>query len=136
VAVADRGATKGGLAPGQVIAPGDDVGAGHGAEFLKLGNAREPHEIADRVLVGAPGAGVADISEPFGLRLDVLQPVKLFGGQEPFGRSDFRRELGVGHGRNFNIDKNLFSRETGAELIPECEAVAAGGHLAYPHLGS
>ena len=59
---------------------------GHGAEFLRPGDAGEPHEIPDRVLVGAPGAAVADIGEPLDLGRHVGEPVKLGGGQQPLGR--------------------------------------------------
>jgi hypothetical protein len=54
---------------------------GHGAEFFRAGDAGELHEIADRILIGAPGAAVADIGEPLDLRGDVGEAVELGGGQ-------------------------------------------------------
>ncbi len=56
------------------------MGPGHGAEFLRPGNPREPHEIFDRVLVGAPGAAIADVGEPLDLRRDLREAVKLGRG--------------------------------------------------------
>ena len=64
VAMPDRGAAE--LAPREVVAPGDDMCAGHGAEFLRLDNTGELHEIPDRILVRAPGAAIADTGEPLG----------------------------------------------------------------------
>ena len=86
-AMADRGAARC-LAPREVVAPGDDMRPGHGAEFLRPGDAGEPHEIADRVFVGAPGAAIADIGEPLDLWRDVGEPVKLGGGQQALGRDN------------------------------------------------
>ena len=76
--VPDRAAAE--IAPRQVVAPGDDVGLGHGAEFFRLGDAAGAHEIVDRVFVGAPGAAIADISEPLELRRDLGQALQLGGG--------------------------------------------------------
>jgi hypothetical protein len=90
----DRGAAE--ATACQVVAPGDDMRPGHGAEFLRLGDAGELHKIADRVLVGAPGAKIADIGEPLDLRWHLGQPVKFGGGQEPLGRGAWGRQLGVG----------------------------------------
>jgi len=87
----DRAATK--LPTHQLVAPGDDVGARHGAEFLRPDDAGEAHEIADRVFVGAPRAGVAEIGEPLDLRRHVGQPVKLGLGQQPVGGGDLGRDL-------------------------------------------
>ena len=58
--------------------------------ILRSGNAGEPHEIADRVLVGAPCAAVADIGEPLNLGRHVGEPVKFRGGQETFCRDNSR----------------------------------------------
>ena len=52
--VPDRAAAK--PAPHQVVAPGDDVRARHGAKFLRPLDAGEAHEIPHRVFVGAAGA--------------------------------------------------------------------------------
>ena len=71
---------------------------GHGAEFFRPGNAGELHEIADRVLIRAPGAAIADIGEPLDLGRDVGQPVKLGGGQKPLGSGYRGQQLGVGRG--------------------------------------
>ena len=87
--VADGGAAE--LAASHVVAPGDDVGAGDRAEFVRPGDTGEPHEIADRVLVGAPCAAVAEIGEPLDLGGHVGEPVKFRGGQEAFARDNSRR---------------------------------------------
>ena len=49
--VPDRAAAK--PAPHQLVAPGDDVRARHGAKFLRPRDAGEAHEVLHRVLVGA-----------------------------------------------------------------------------------
>ena len=74
------------------------VGPRHRAEFLRPGDTGELHEIADRVLVGAPGAGVADIAEPLSLRRDVRQAIELLGCQDPSSPDDFGRQLWGGLG--------------------------------------
>ena len=86
------------IGPRQLVAPGDDVRAGHGPKLLRPGDAGEPHEVADRVLVGAPGAAVGDVGKPFDLGRDLGQALKLGGGQQPLGRDDWGRQLGVGVG--------------------------------------
>jgi hypothetical protein len=107
------------LPPAEIVAPGDDMGAGHGAEFLRPGDACEPHEIPDGVLVGAPCAGVTDIGEPLDLGRDIGKPLKPLGGKQAFARSDLGRELGVGmwvgHVRILILDKICFknNRRTG-----------------------
>jgi hypothetical protein len=53
-------------------------------------------KIADRVLVGAAGAAIADIGEPLDLGRDLGEPVKLGGGQKALGRGDWGRQLEVG----------------------------------------
>ena len=60
-AMSNRGAALNVFAPAEVVAPGDDMRPGHGAEFFRPGDAGEPHEVTDRVLVGAPGAAIRDI---------------------------------------------------------------------------
>jgi hypothetical protein len=89
--VADRAATK--PAPRQFVAPGDDVCAHHCPKFFRPSDAGEAHEVAHRVLVGAPGARIAEIGEPLDLWRHVGQAVKLDGGQQPGGGTDFCREL-------------------------------------------
>jgi hypothetical protein len=69
--VPDRAAAK--PAVRELVVPGDDVSACHGAEFLRPGDADEQHEVADRVLVGTPRARVAEIGEPLDLRRQVRQ---------------------------------------------------------------
>ena len=88
--VPDRAAAK--PAPRQVVAPGDDVRARHGAKFLRPADAGEPHEIPHRVFVGAPGARVAEIGEPLDLGRHVGQAVELGGGEQPVGWARFRSE--------------------------------------------
>jgi hypothetical protein len=94
-AVPHRGAALNVFAPAEVVAPGDDMRSGHRAEFFRPDNAGEPHEITDRVLIGAPGAAISDIGEPFDLRRHICQALKLGGGQKPLGRGDLGWKLGV-----------------------------------------
>ncbi|HUB50300.1 MAG TPA: hypothetical protein VMB73_35465 [Acetobacteraceae bacterium] len=63
-------------AAGELVAPGDDVGAGDGTEFLRFGNAGEAHELAHRGLVGAAGLGVGQVGEPFDLGRHVGEAVE------------------------------------------------------------
>jgi hypothetical protein len=44
--------------------------------WCSSGNAGELHEVADCVLIGAPGAAIADIGEPLDLRRDVGEALK------------------------------------------------------------
>src|SRR5262249_42932885 len=55
------------LALGESVAPGDDMGAGDGAELFRPGDAGEAAEVGDVVAVGAAGSGIMNISEPFEL---------------------------------------------------------------------
>ena len=55
---------------------------GHGAELLRPIDAGEAHEVVDGVFIGALGAGVAEIGEPFDLRRDIREALILGGGQE------------------------------------------------------
>ena len=86
-----------------VVAPGDDVGARHGAKFLRPGDAGEAHEIPHRVFVGAAGARVAEIGEPLDLGRHVGQPVELGGGQQPVAGGDPGRELVVVASASFMV---------------------------------
>ena len=81
--VPDRAAAE--PAPHQLVAPGDDVRARHGAKFFRPHDAGEAHEVLHRVFVGAPGLRIAEIGEPLDLGRHVGQPVKLGGGQQPVG---------------------------------------------------
>jgi hypothetical protein len=63
--VPDGAAAKPAL--GQLVAPRDDVGARHGAKFLRPADAGEAQEVANGVFVGAAGAWVAEIAEPLDL---------------------------------------------------------------------
>ena len=56
--------------------------AGHVAEFFRPLDAGKEHEVLDRVFVGAPGARVADILEPFDLGRHIGQALELGGGQQ------------------------------------------------------
>ena len=89
--VPDRRAAE--LASAQLVAPGDQMRARHGAEFLRPPDAGEAHEVLHRVFVGAAGVPVADVGEPFDLGRHVGEFLKLGGGQQPVGGCDFGREL-------------------------------------------
>ena len=92
-------------AAGQVVAPGDDVRAGHGAEFLRAIDAGEAHEILDRVFVDPARVRVAEIGEPLDLGRHVGQAVELGGGEQPGRRGDFGWEVVGGHGQHLILDK-------------------------------
>ena len=79
----DRAAAK--PAPHEIVAPGDDVRARHGAKFLRPLDAGEAHEVLHRVLVSAAGVAVRDVGEPFDLGRHVGELVELGGGQQPGG---------------------------------------------------
>ena len=53
----------------------------------------EAHKILDRVFVGAAGAGVTEIGEPFDLGRHVGEAMKLGGGEKPGCWDDCGREL-------------------------------------------
>ena len=79
--VPDRRAAE--PAPAQLVAPGDQMRAGHGAEFFRTADAGEAHEVLHRVFVGAAGVRVADVGEPFDLGRHVGEFLELGGGQQP-----------------------------------------------------
>ena len=57
---------RGGESPTlQVTPPRDEVGAGDEAELLRALDADESHEVGDVDLVGAAGARVVEVGEPF-----------------------------------------------------------------------
>ena len=112
--VPDRAAAK--PAPRQLVAPGDDVRARHGAKFLRPGDAGEAHEIPDRVFVGAARAGVAEIGEPLDLGRHVGQPVELGGGQQPVGRGDLGWELVGVIGLILLLIKSVIKSKIGLEF--------------------
>ena len=98
--VADRRAAE--FAPAQLVAPGDEMRARHGAKFLRTPDAGEAHEVLHRVFVGAAGVGVAEIGEPLDLGRHVGEVLKLGGGEQPVAGGDLGRKLVgrgvVGHG--------------------------------------
>ena len=86
-AVADRGIAPWLAAPGQarshVVAPGDDVRAGHAAKFLRSLNAGEAHKIPDRVFIGAARVSIGEVLEPLDLGRHIGELLELSGGQQP-----------------------------------------------------
>ena len=91
----------------QILALGDDVGAGHGAEFLGPLDTDERGEVSQIVLVGPAGARILDVGEPLEFGRDPGQPLE-FGPGEEAGLGGGRRGRGrheggggglvVGHG--------------------------------------
>ena len=79
--VPDRRAAEPALA--QLVAPGDQMRAGHDAEFLRTPDAGKAHEVLHRVFVGASGMMVGDVGEPFDLGRHIGELVKLGGGEQP-----------------------------------------------------
>ncbi len=116
--VADRAAAK--PAPHQVVAPGDDVGARHGAKFLRADDPGEAHEIPYPVFVGAAGARVAEIGEPLDLGRHVSELMKLGGGEQPRntggGNGELVGHIGVGPGArlgSFQALKTVIKSKSG-----------------------
>jgi hypothetical protein len=77
----------------EIFAPLDDVRARDNPEFFRPGDAGEAHKILNGVAVGALGAGVLEIAKPLDPRRHFGQTLKLLGGQKPFGRDAWDREL-------------------------------------------
>ncbi|MNI25834.1 hypothetical protein D3C73_795100 [compost metagenome] len=71
----------------ELAAPGEDVGAGHFAKLLGGVQADKLAEILDVALVGAAGARVGQVGEPFDGGRDRGQALELGGGQ-PACRGD------------------------------------------------
>jgi hypothetical protein len=65
----------------EVLAPGDDVGAGDGAQLGDAAQAGEGDELLDVDLVGAAGFGVGEVGEPFELGGNVSQITELGRGE-------------------------------------------------------
>ena len=65
----------------QVLAPGDQVGTGDGAELLRAGDPDEGGKVAHVLLVGPPGAGIGQVGEPFQFRRHFGQALEFGGGQ-------------------------------------------------------
>jgi hypothetical protein len=71
----------------QVLAPGDDVGPGDGAQLGDATKAGEGDELLDVELVGATGFGIGEIGEPFELGGNFGEVAELCRGQRtPEGR--------------------------------------------------
>ena len=98
--MADRRAAE--IASAQLVAPGDQMRAGHDAEFLRPLDAGEAHEVLHGGLIGAAGVRVAEVREPLDLRRHVGEVLELGGRQQPVGGRDRCRKLvgrgGVVHG--------------------------------------
>jgi hypothetical protein len=94
--VPDRTAATGTIA--QVVTLGDHMRPCHGSKFFRLLNAGEQHKIFDRVFVGAAGAAIGEIGEPFDFGRHVGQAEEVFGGKESvLGGENFDGILGFAH---------------------------------------
>ena len=101
----------------EVVTPGDDVGAGHCAEFFRLRDASEAHEVLDRVFVGAAGLAVGQVGKPFGFGRHVGQTKKVSGGQEPvLGVDGLDGILEFGHEGNLLLIKSVIK----SKRVPFC----------------
>ena len=81
----------------QVLAPGDQVGAGDGAKVLRANDPDEGGEVPHVLRVGAAGSGVGEVGEP-------LQGGR-HGGQAPEfggGQGAARRDGRGGGGNEFD----------------------------------
>jgi hypothetical protein len=85
--------------PRQIVAPGDDVGAGHGAELDGLPDAGEAHEVLQGVLVGASRRRAAEVGEPLQLGRNLGQALEGRRRQKAGVGGDKCGELAGGHGR-------------------------------------
>ena len=79
-------------APAQLVAPGDQMRARHGAKFFRAENAGEAHEVLHRVFVGSTGVPVADVGEPFDLGRHVGEFLEFGGGQQSVRGCDLDRK--------------------------------------------
>jgi hypothetical protein len=65
----------------EVLALGDDVGAGDGAQLGDVAQAGEGNELLNVDLIGAAGFGVGEVGKPFELGRDLDAVVELGGGE-------------------------------------------------------
>ena len=90
------------LLPFEILAPGDDVGAGHRAQFDMILDAEELNELADVLAVGEAGVAVGEVGEPlgFGGHLGELAELRLVdergGGAEDLDSGFGHDAAGVG----------------------------------------
>jgi alkylhydroperoxidase/carboxymuconolactone decarboxylase family protein YurZ len=98
----------------QLVAPGDQMRAGHGAEFRRTENAGEAHEVLHRVFVRAAGVPVADVGEPLDLGrhvgefLDSAAVSSRFAGSIGIGSGSVFAAMFMGPpARGFNLDKSV-----------------------------
>ena len=90
----------------QVGAPGQNVAARDGTEFLGLNNAGERHEGAQVVLIRPPGLVAVEVGKPLGFRRHSGQSRELGRCQEPsrHGRGDVS-----GHETHSTIDNKFIN---------------------------
>jgi hypothetical protein len=81
-----------------VLAPGDDVGAGDEPEFFRAVDADEGAEVGNVQVVGAAGFLVGDVGEPLELGGDLGQPLELGSGQRSRCWDETCRNMGRRHG--------------------------------------
>lgn len=101
------------LSAKKVIAPSDDMGAGHRPELVGMADAYEVGEIANVVLVGAPGPGIGGVGKPFDYGRHFRQVAKLLGGEHAAIRLDQGDRGGLNgllHNLHFTLD-NVFYQE-------------------------
>jgi hypothetical protein len=65
----------------EVLAPGDDVGAGDGAQLGDTTQAGEGDELLDIDLIGAAAFRIGEVGEPFELGWNVGEVAELGGGE-------------------------------------------------------
>ena len=90
----------------QLVAPGDDMRARYGAEFLGARDAGEAHEVAHRIFVGAPGLRAGEVGEPFDLGRHVSEAMILGRRQQPTnwrGLGEVLRPRGDGYGGGWQM---------------------------------
>ena len=75
------------LAGLQVLAPGDDMGAGDGAQLRGPAQPGEGRELAHVDFVGPAGFGIGDVGEPFELGRNVGEVAVLGRRQRPLSRA-------------------------------------------------
>ena len=68
----------------QLGAPGQDMGAGHRAKFLGNAEADKPTKVRQVILIGAVGAPVVEVGEPFRRDRHAGQLLELGGAQATF----------------------------------------------------
>ena len=73
----------------KLLAPGDDMCAGHNAKFFRFQNPDKSHEISNVIFITAPGVWIVDIGKPLDFRRHVGQALELSACQKSLDIDEF-----------------------------------------------